>query len=50
MKRVAIFGSRGQLGVELAAVFSKRSYEVASFDRSSVDICDAAAVEKAIVN
>jgi dTDP-4-dehydrorhamnose reductase len=48
MKRVAIFGSHGQLGVELAAAFSARSYEVASFERSSVDITDAAAVEKAI--
>ncbi len=50
MKRVAIFGSRGQLGVELATTFSQRSYEVASFDRASVDISDTAAVEKAIVN
>lgn len=48
MKRVAIFGSHGQLGVELAATFSARSYEVASFERASVDITDAAAVEKAI--
>ncbi|MEO5924600.1 MAG: dTDP-4-dehydrorhamnose reductase [Bryobacteraceae bacterium] len=48
MKRVAIFGSKGQLGVELAAVFSERSYEVASFDRASVDITNAAAVEQAI--
>ncbi len=49
VKRVAIFGSHGQLGVELTSVFSARSYEVASFDRASVDITDAAAVEKAIV-
>jgi len=48
VKRVAIFGSHGQLGVELAATFSARSYEVASFERASVDITDAAAVEKAI--
>ena len=48
MKRVAIFGSHGQLGVELAATFSARSYEVASFERASIDITDAAAVEKAL--
>ncbi len=34
--------------MELAATFSSRSYEVASFDRSSVDIADGNAVEKAI--
>jgi dTDP-4-dehydrorhamnose reductase len=49
MKRAAIFGSRGQLGVELATVFSKRSYDVACYDRASVDISDAAAVEKVVV-
>lgn len=48
MKRAAIFGSRGQLGVELASVLSKRSYEVACYDRASVDITDAAAVEQVI--
>jgi dTDP-4-dehydrorhamnose reductase len=49
VNRAAIFGSRGQLGVELASVLSKRSYEVASYDRASVNITDAAAVEKVIV-
>jgi dTDP-4-dehydrorhamnose reductase len=48
VKRVAIFGSHGQLGMELAAACSARSYEVASFDRASVDITDAAAVDKAV--
>ncbi len=48
MKRVAIFGSRGQLGVELKAEFSSRGYEVAGFDRSTVDISDKDAVETAI--
>ncbi len=48
MKRVAIFGSRGQLGVELTAEFSSRGYEVAGFDRSTVDISDKDAVETAI--
>lgn len=49
MKRVALFGSRGQLGVELKAEFSARGYEVACFERATVDITDAAAVERAVV-
>jgi len=48
VKRAALFGSRGQLGVELKAEFSSRGYEVTSFDRSTVDITDAAAVERSI--
>ena len=48
MKRVALFGSRGQLGVELKAEFSARGYEVSCFDRSTVDITDAAAVERTV--
>ncbi len=48
MKKIALFGSRGQLGVELNAEFSRRGYEVACFDRSTVDIADGAAVEHSI--
>ena len=48
MKRIALFGSRGQLGIELKSEFSARGYQVACFDRSTVDITDAAAVERAI--
>jgi dTDP-4-dehydrorhamnose reductase len=48
VKRVALFGSRGQLGVELKSEFTARGYEVACFDRSTVDITDAAAVERSI--
>ncbi len=48
MKRVALFGSKGQLGVELKSEFAARGYEVACFDRSMVDISDAAAVERTI--
>ncbi len=44
--RVAIFGSGGQLGVELKAEFSKRGYAVTSFERSDVDITNAAQVER----
>jgi dTDP-4-dehydrorhamnose reductase len=48
VKRVALFGSRGQLGVELKAAFSARGYEVSCFERSTVDITDGAAVERSV--
>jgi dTDP-4-dehydrorhamnose reductase len=50
VKRVALFGSKGQLGVELKSEFDARGYEVACFDRSLVDITDAAAVERTIAS
>jgi dTDP-4-dehydrorhamnose reductase len=43
-----LFGSKGQLGVELKSEFTARGYEVACFDRSTVDITNAAAVERSI--
>ena len=48
MKRVALFGAKGQLGVELKSEFAGRGYEVSGFDRSAVDITDLGAVERAI--
>ena len=48
MKKAAVFGAGGQLGVELCAEFSARGYQVEGFDRSAVDITDAAQVEKAL--
>jgi dTDP-4-dehydrorhamnose reductase len=48
VKRVAIFGSGGQLGVELKAVFGARGYEVACFERAKVDITDPGQVEQAL--
>lgn len=48
MKRVAIFGSGGQLGVELKAVFTARGYELACFERAKVDITDLGQVEHAL--
>ena len=48
MKRVAIFGSKGQLGVELKAEFTRRGYQVEGFERSRVDITDATQVEASI--
>jgi len=48
VQRAAIFGSGGQLGLELTSQFSSRGYDVACFERDSVDITDAASVESAI--
>ena len=48
MTRVSIFGSRGQLGVELSSEFSARGYVVSAFDRAQVDITDMASVERAL--
>ena len=48
MRRVAIFGSGGQLGVELKAVFAARGWEIAAFERASADITDAALVERTL--
>jgi dTDP-4-dehydrorhamnose reductase len=46
-KNALVFGCRGQLGVELVAVFTERGYRVTGFDRSQVDIGDSAQVEQA---
>ena len=48
MKRVAIFGGGGQLGVELKAEFAARGYQVTAFGRTGVDITDAARVEQTL--
>jgi len=48
MTKIAIFGSHGQLGVELSREFSERGHSVAAFNRSEVDITDAANVERII--
>jgi len=46
--RVAIFGSGGQLGVELKTEFTRRGYAVTGFERADVDITDAAQVEQCL--
>lgn len=48
MQRVAIFGSAGQLGLELMVEFRRRGREVKGFDRAAVDITNEASVAKAI--
>lgn len=45
-KRVAIFGSAGQLGIELVRVFSEGGYSLLRLTRAELDISDAAAVER----
>jgi dTDP-4-dehydrorhamnose reductase len=47
-RKVVVFGSRGQLGVELVRVLTERAYTVVGFERSSVDISDAASVERTL--
>ena len=47
MQRVAIFGSGGQLGVELKSEFSRRGWQVVAFERAKVDITDPAIVAAA---
>ena len=47
-KTVAIFGSGGQLGVELKAEFAARGFNVAAFERTTVDITDPKAVERVL--
>ena len=49
-KKILIFGSGGQLGVELVRVFRQRGALVTAFDRSTVDISDTAAVEQAVAH
>ena len=46
--KVVVFGSGGQLGVELLREFTKRGYTVTGFDRSAVDISDGSRVERSL--
>jgi dTDP-4-dehydrorhamnose reductase len=50
VKRTAIFGGGGQLGVELKGEFAARGYQVTVFDRTRADITDAAHVEQALLD
>ncbi|MCS7027072.1 MAG: dTDP-4-dehydrorhamnose reductase [Bryobacteraceae bacterium] len=49
-KRALIVGSGGQLGVELVREFTQRGYQVAGFQRSELDITDAARVEHTVAS
>ena len=50
MRKVLIFGSAGQLGVELVSVFRDAGMQVQPLTRANVDITDAAAVERQITS
>jgi dTDP-4-dehydrorhamnose reductase len=48
VKNVVVFGAAGQLGVELVRVLNHRGYAVHPFNRASVDITNASALEQAL--
>jgi len=47
-RKVVVFGSGGQLGVELVNEFTKRGYSVEGFERTDVDIADTTRVEQVL--
>lgn len=47
-KRIVVFGSFGQLGVELCAELARRGYEVRGLERKALDISDGEKVERAL--
>ena len=47
-KRAVVFGSGGQLGVELCRELAAKDWTVVRFDRQSLDITDTHGVERAI--
>jgi dTDP-4-dehydrorhamnose reductase len=47
-KRIIIFGSGGQLGVELCAELGRRGYDAEGLERGALDICDPEKVERAL--
>jgi dTDP-4-dehydrorhamnose reductase len=47
-RKAVVFGAGGQLGVELVRELGVRGYSVMGWDRTRVDITDAAAVEHAL--
>jgi dTDP-4-dehydrorhamnose reductase len=46
--KAVVFGSGGQLGQELCTELRKRGYEVRSYERRQIDVCDPAKVEEAL--
>src|SRR3989442_8935582 len=49
-KRVVVFGSSGQLGVELVRELNARGYTVHGFERKAIDITDRDRVEKTVAD
>jgi dTDP-4-dehydrorhamnose reductase len=48
--KVTIFGSAGQLGIELARTFRDRGYAVTGLTRADVDITDPVCVERCVTD
>ncbi len=49
-KKIIVFGSAGQLGVELCAELTRRGYEVRGLERAALDICNGEKVERALAD
>lgn len=49
-RKAVVFGSGGQLGVELCREFERRQWTVQRFDRQSLDVTDAVRVEDAVAH
>src|SRR5690349_4854054 len=49
-RRAAVFGSGGQLGVELVRELGARGYTVTGWERTAVDITDREKVERVLAN
>src|SRR5260370_8119831 len=47
-KRAVVFGSSGQLGVELVRELNSRGFTVHGFERKAIDITDRERVEQAL--
>jgi dTDP-4-dehydrorhamnose reductase len=47
-RRIAVFGSSGQLGVELCSELKRRGFEVRGFERVALDISNSEKVERAL--
>ena len=47
-RKAVVFGSAGQLGMELVRTLQERDYIVLGWDRAEVDVTDPAAVESAL--
>jgi len=48
--KVLIFGAQGNLGQDLAAVFAAAGHEVVALDREDLDVLDAAAMRRRILD
>ena len=48
IRRAAVFGARGQLGVELCRDLGRRGFEIRGYERGALDITNPESVERAI--